>query len=244
MFLEEYVRTLHANFSTYYYDDLFGAKGYKVLLPDVMIFDHRYARRKGYLNTIQSLDCNIVLVTTHDLKRQINQYIHKFESIILSPLTLDKTRNVLEQFYKKEKELWVKRVEEKTVAFENTEVLVVEDNQINQKLIKAVLERFNVNVTLASNGLEALDVIEKNRFDLVFMDIEMPVMDGVEATKKILQYEVQNRLEHVPIVALTANAVIGDQERYMRAGVDHYLSKPIRLQKLQYVLEKYLKEED
>jgi len=240
MFLEEYIRTFNAEFSIYYYDDLFGAKGYKVILPDVLIFDHRYARRKGYLNILQSLDCHKVLVTTHELKGQINQYIHKFDSIVFSPMTYDKTSEVLEKFHRDESEFWVHNVETSKLEFENTNVLVVEDNSVNQKLIKTLLEKFKLNVTLASNGQEAFYLRQEKKYDLIFMDIEMPVMDGVEATKKILQYEVQNSLSHVPIVALTANALIGDQEKYIKAGIDYYLSKPIRLQKLKYILELYI----
>ncbi len=240
MFLEEYIRACNAKFSIYYYDDLFGAKGYKVILPDVMIFDHRYARRKGYLNIVQSLECNKVLITTNELKRDIDTYIHRFETIILAPATFDKTQEVLEKFHKSESEFWNNQLENKKLKFENTDVLVVEDNSINQKLIKTLLEKFNLNVTLASNGQEALYLREEKKFDLIFMDIEMPVMDGVEATKRILQYEVQNGLVHVPIVALTANALIGDQEKYLQAGIDYYLPKPIRLQKLHAILERYL----
>ena len=243
-FLEVYIRAFNAKFSIYYYDDLFGAKGYKVVLPDVLIFDHRYTRRKGYLNTVQSLECNTVLITTHNLKGQIDPYVHKFDSIIMSPATLDKTRKILEKFYKQESEFWAKNTETKTLKFKHTNVLVVEDNKVNQKLIKTLLEKFNLNVTLTSNGKEALHMRKDNRYDLIFMDIEMPIMDGVEATKKILQYEVEYGLTHVPIVALTANALIGDQEKYIKAGIDYYLSKPIRLQKLQHILEMYIKEKN
>ncbi len=240
IFLEEYVRTFNAEFSIYYYDDIFGSNSFKIRLPDIMIFDHRYARRKGFLNIIQSLDCNKALITTNGLKSQINKYIHKFDSIIYSPVTLNKTAIMLENIYKNENALWIKKKEIKKLKFKNINVLVVDDNYINQKLIKALLEKLNLNVTLAFNGLEALRMREKNVYDLIFMDIEMPVMSGLEATKKILQYELEHSLKHIPIIALTANALMGDKEKYIKAGIDNYLSKPIRLQKLQYLLALYL----
>ena len=241
LFLEKFVHTLNAEFSIYYYDDLFGSKGYKVALPDVMIFDHRYARRKGFLNITQSLDCNKILMTTNALKEQINKYVHKFESIILSPLTFTKTIKMLKNIPRNEKVFLVEKIEAKPKSNnKNINVLIVEDNPINQRLMKVLLEKFNLNIALVSNGKEAVRMRKENSYSLIFMDIEMPVMNGIEASKKILKYEAKNGLKHVPIVALTANALIGDKEKYVRSGMDNYLSKPIELHKLKYILEIYL----
>ena len=93
---------------------------------------------------------------------------------------------------------------------------------------------------LANNGQEAFEKRKNGTYDIVFMDIQMPVMDGVEATHAILDYEGKNDQPHVPIVALTANALKGDRERFLNEGLDEYVSKPIEMNELLYVLNKFL----
>ena len=99
-------------------------------------------------------------------------------------------------------------------------VLVAEDNEINQKLIRRTLEDLGLNITIVPNGLQALERRRSENFDMIFMDIAMPIMDGIEATHKILEYEEKNHLPHIPIVAITANALKGDRERFMKEGLD------------------------
>lgn len=114
-------------------------------------------------------------------------------------------------------------------------ILLAEDNLINQRVAQRMLEQLGYTSTLAINGLEALRAVEKERFDVVLMDIQMPEMDGEEAARKI-----RSRLpvERQPvIIALTANAIEGDAERYLEAGMNAYLSKPIQLAQLQKVLQ-------
>lgn len=121
-------------------------------------------------------------------------------------------------------------------------ILVAEDNFINQKLIKQILIRYGVLVELANNGLEAFEKYKDNReYDLIFMDIQMPVMDGIEATHEIIKYEEEEKLRHVPIIALTANALNGDRERFMSEGLDEYIAKPIETNELLFILKKFLK---
>ncbi len=119
------------------------------------------------------------------------------------------------------------------------EILVAEDNPINQKLIRIVLEKFGLNVTLANNGEEALEARKANRYDMIFMDVQMPVMGGVEATHRILEYEKENNLAHVPIIALTANALAGDREKYIGEGMDDYATKPLDVKVIENLVEKY-----
>ena len=107
------------------------------------------------------------------------------------------------------------------------DILVAEDLPENQVLIVALLERAGYRVRLASNGREALEEWERKRPDLILMDIQMPEMGGVEAAKAIRGLEARAG-EHTPIVALTAHAIKGDRERYLAAGMDDYISKPIR----------------
>ena len=119
------------------------------------------------------------------------------------------------------------------------EVLLVEDNFVNQKLAMKLLEMRGHSVILASNGKEALAALREHSFDLVMMDVQMPIMDGLEATLLLRERE-RSTGKHQPIVAMTALAMKGDRERCISAGMDGYLSKPIRPQKLDEVLARYL----
>jgi PAS domain S-box-containing protein len=118
-------------------------------------------------------------------------------------------------------------------------VLLAEDNTVNQRLASRLLEKRGHRVTIASNGQEALNLLERTSFDLVLMDVQMPLLDGLEATKLIRQREKETG-EHQPVVALTAHAVKGDEERCKEAGMDGYLAKPIRPPELDAVLETYM----
>ena len=118
-------------------------------------------------------------------------------------------------------------------------VLLAEDNLVNQRLACRLLEKRGHSVAVAANGLEALQAVEKESFDLVFMDVQMPVMDGFEATAAIRKREESGGMR-LPIVALTAHAMKGDREKCLAAGMDGYISKPIRPQELDEVLRKYL----
>jgi len=116
--------------------------------------------------------------------------------------------------------------------------LIVEDNMINQKLIQILLQEYDIGVSTAANGLEAVDMTKKNNFDIIFMDIDMPEMNGIIATKQIK--DRLDRKTKLPIVALTAMAMEGDREMLLREGLDDYLSKPLTRDKLEAILDKYL----
>ncbi len=110
-------------------------------------------------------------------------------------------------------------------------VLLVEDNAINQKIVLMSLNKKVKSIDLAKNGKEALDMFGKKKYDLILMDIQMPVMDGITATKKIR--EIETTMEHrVPIIAITANALAGDRDNCLAAGADDYLSKPFQMDEL------------
>ncbi len=114
-------------------------------------------------------------------------------------------------------------------------VLVAEDNLVNQKVIKALLERRGFSPRIVSNGLEAITAIREQPFDLILMDVQMPQMDGLAATVEIRRLEAQLKRRH-NIVAMTAHAMSGDRERCLEAGMDGYLSKPIELARLNEIL--------
>ncbi|MDA0745180.1 MAG: response regulator [bacterium] len=110
-------------------------------------------------------------------------------------------------------------------------ILLAEDNAVNQRLAVGLLENRSHRVRVASNGQEALDVLEAEHFDLVIMDVQMPDVDGFEATARIRERE-QITGGHVPIIAMTAYAMKGDQERCLASGMDAYVSKPVQAQEL------------
>jgi CheY-like chemotaxis protein len=106
-------------------------------------------------------------------------------------------------------------------------VLLVEDHPANQKLASWLLQRQGHQVTLAENGVEALRLMKALAFDVVLMDVQMPVMDGLEATRRIRELERERSDRHHPIIAMTAGAIVGDREKCLAAGMDDYISKPI-----------------
>jgi CheY-like chemotaxis protein/two-component sensor histidine kinase len=195
------------------------------------------------LHAVSELDPHQLIVIASVADRDINERfpIDK-ESILLRPLTPTKLIKALE----------AKTAEHDTASAQadvgsgvakamfNAKALIAEDNAINQKLVQNILQSMGLETDLANNGQEALEKRRENDYDIIFMDIQMPVMDGVEATHAILRYEGANELPHTPIVALTANALKGDRERFLSEGLDEYVSKPIEMNELLYVLNKFL----
>jgi PAS domain S-box-containing protein len=120
-------------------------------------------------------------------------------------------------------------------------VLVAEDDDVNQLAISRTLEKCNCSVVLVSDGEHAVQELGDQKFDLIFMDIQMPNVDGVEATKMIRSGKAGNSNMNVPIIALTAYAMIGDEEKFLQAGMDGYLAKPVDMDNVVNVLNKYRK---
>jgi PAS domain S-box-containing protein len=124
-------------------------------------------------------------------------------------------------------------------------ILLTEDNIINQKLAVRILENRGHRVTIAGNGAEALEALNRDRFDVVLMDVQMPVLDGLQATAEIRRRELATG-GHVPIIAMTAHAMAGDRERCISAGMDDYVSKPLKtldlLKTMQHTVDRIGKE--
>ena len=135
------------------------------------------------------------------------------------------------------------RVREKTpIAKMPLSILVAEDNPVNQKLLVRVLQQLGYSADLAANGKEVLKAVDKTRYNLVFMDVHMPEMDGLEATRRIVN--AAKREDRPIIVAVTADALQGDRDKCIEAGMDDYITKPIRLADIQEVLERWGKVAD
>jgi len=117
-------------------------------------------------------------------------------------------------------------------------VLVVEDNEVNRKLALRLLQRLGCSVDIATNGREAVEMTANRAYDMVFMDIQMPEMDGIEATRLIRERESATG-KHLPIIAMTAHAMEGDRERCLSSGMDDYLSKPVKVDLLAQMVERW-----
>lgn len=117
-------------------------------------------------------------------------------------------------------------------------ILVVEDNYINQRVLAAYLDKENISLLIANNGEEAIKFYDNMNFDCILMDIAMPIMDGIEATKKIRLKERWKR-KHTPIIAVTASDPENNRDRFFAAGIDDYLGKPINEISLKEKIEKY-----
>jgi len=125
--------------------------------------------------------------------------------------------------------------EEALPELKGLRVLLAEDNIVNQKLATGVLNKLGCDITVASNGARAVETWKSGEFDIVLMDVEMPELDGLQATAEIRREE-EGTEQHIPIIAMTAHAMVGDRERCLRAGMDDYLSKPVRLREIRQKL--------
>ncbi|GET20554.1 response regulator receiver domain-containing protein [Prolixibacter denitrificans] len=120
---------------------------------------------------------------------------------------------------------------------EGLSILLVEDNFLNQKITTYNLRKYNHKVSIANNGLEAVNLFKEKKFDLILMDIMMPVMDGLEATREIRKIEKANKLsEYTPIIAVTANTLDNDREKCLSWGMDEFIAKPFDMNQLNEIL--------
>jgi len=118
-------------------------------------------------------------------------------------------------------------------------ILLVEDNLLNQRIVLFSLKKFNHVVTIANNGFEAVEKFKSEEYDVILMDIMMPVMDGLEATLKIREVEETNKTcKRTPIIALTANTMDNDRNKCLSYGMDEFMSKPFDIEKLKLIFNK------
>lgn len=116
----------------------------------------------------------------------------------------------------------------------NYSILLVEDNKLNQTVVKFTLKRYGYDIDIANNGIEAVEKFKGNKYDFILMDIMMPEMDGIEATKNIRELEKENR---IPIIALTADIMVANEEKCLESGMDAHIAKPFEIDNLFRVLE-------
>jgi len=198
---------------------------------DLLFIDNDFIDDDG-LMAFSSANEQTVLITKSYYMKKIDSMGLDLFKVLYEPINSSKIRSVLESYdaeafnTRKQKTSRRKKFDEKNSRFAAS-VLVAEDNVINQKLIRRTLEDLGLTVTVANNGLEAFEKRKNGEYDLIFMDIQMPVLDGMEATQEILDFEEDYDQHHIPIIALTANALKGDRERFMAVGMDEYTTKPL-----------------
>jgi len=238
MILKQYITYYGSSFDTF--EKIEDASASR---PNMIIVDQVTLDRYGIAHFKQEC-CHMVLLTSSRLQGELKEEREIFDEIIYMPVTFEKIGKILSSDTKKVVDKAAAKAQKSTDAqpvkqFEDLHILVAEDNPINQKLIKVVLENFGLNVTLVTNGIEAVEARKRGEYDMIFMDIQMPEMGGVEATHQILAYEKENGLAHIPIIALTANALSGDKEKYMAEGMDDYATKPLDIKAIEKLIGEY-----
>ncbi|MCD6231060.1 PAS domain S-box protein [Candidatus Aerophobetes bacterium] len=220
----------------------------------LLLLDSRMPGMNGFevarklKNDFLMRDITIMMLTSDEQKGDKRRCRELgISSYLVKPVTslrlLDAIRKILSKSDKKP--LLVKSVkftprkkrELSLKKFPKLNILLAEDDKVSQKIAKMMLEKQGWKVTTAENGREALKLLEERDFDLILMDVQMPNMDGVEATKRIRE---NNYKKDIPIIALTAHAIKGDKERFLKAGMDDYVSKPIKSRMLYEVIERCL----
>ena len=228
-----------------YYSDFAGLKNLIFKSGSNLIVADYSNLTKEELEEYKKIKLPIILILKASQQSKFSEFNTKYITPIYEPVNISKLVKVLESKREflpaQETPVEVKPIPRATLGKKfKAEVLVAEDNEINQKLIKRTLEDLGLSIAIVPNGLQALERRKTGHFDMIFMDIAMPVMDGIEATHKILEFEEKNRLPHIPIVAITANALKGDRERFMKEGLDEYITKPIKKESILNILNVFI----
>ncbi len=181
------------------------------------------------------------LAVAHKLLREMESKltIKNEGSDSLVSFCLDFTRDLTKVVQEESQSGQADETEESPVDLKDAEVLLVEDNDINQKIVILSLRKHVSKIDVAPNGKVALEMFGSKQYDLILMDIMMPVMDGITATKKIREIESTGG-KHVPIIAITANALAGDRDNCLAAGVDEYIAKPFHTETLIEMMQNLL----
>lgn len=242
-YLQEYLEFLKVNYTKFRdMDELLNLK--KEQNYDFVFVDYDYTSQNT-LSSYANLPSKLLLLTRSSKMKNIDSLNLDIFKTIYEPLNYSKIKTIFENYKKtsisdtEERNKPLKEFNEETSKFK-ANVLVAEDNVINQKLIRRTLEDLGLTITIANNGLEAFQKRKDEEFDLIFMDIQMPYLDGVEATKEILEYEEDYNQPHVPIIALTANALKGDKDKFISMGLDEYTPKPLIRKEIITLLNHFL----
>jgi signal transduction histidine kinase/CheY-like chemotaxis protein len=217
---------------------LFSEKNYHIVLMDIRmpVMDGLEATEKFReieQNDLTRTPTTIVAFTAYAIEGDRERFIAAgMDDYIAKPFQPEELIRVIEKYAIRHRFRTQRRLK----------ILLAEDNKINQKVASKTLESFGHQVDVVENGLEAIDKVKQNHYDLIMMDLEMPEMDGIEATRVIRKLESENLLEgpdrkHIKIVALTAHSTTEDKARCQEAGMDDYISKPFRQSEIARALQ-------
>ena len=242
-YLKEYLDYFGVSYTVFHeYDELKMLE--RQVNYDLLIVDNDYTDEEGLISYAASQE-QLVLITKSYYMKKIDSMGLDIFKVLYEPLNSTKVRATLDAYdaeafsTRKQKAARRKKFDEKNSRFAAS-ALVAEDNIINQKLIRRTLEDLGLEITIANNGLEAFEKRKNGSYDIIFMDIQMPVLDGIEATQEILDFEEDYNQHHTPIIALTANALKGDRERFLAAGMDEYTTKPLVRSEIISLLNNFL----
>jgi CheY-like chemotaxis protein len=195
--------------------------------------------KKHLQEQFPNLNSRLILVTTspHDLKSS------EFSAVIQKPLFPDCLFTCIQNQLSANYQLHITATEHhhcKDITFKDARILLVEDNLVNQKVAVGIMKKWNLEVQTAINGIEAIEALSRQCFNLVLMDVQMPELDGYEATQQIRSGTNSVLYPDVPIIAMTAHTMNGDKERCLEAGMNDYISKPFNVDQLFSVLNKWI----
>ncbi len=178
-----------------------------------------------------------ILITGYDQdEARIKAKEAEIDAYMLKPIRVDELSRILTNIFQERRAPLPSNTRSgRSVKLEGTQILLVEDVSMNQELAIEILSKRDIQVTIANNGLEGVDAVKAGTFDLVLMDMQMPVMDGCQATLNIREFD-----QKLPIIAMTANAMAGDKQKCLAAGMNDYIAKPINPEELFSVIGKWL----
>jgi two-component system, sensor histidine kinase and response regulator len=225
-------------------------RAYEAVLIDQMLQDTDGATLGGNIRNDAELgSARLVMLTPMDRPVDVQRFASiGFSGSLAKPVRVRELVRCLDRVLAPEPQGWHMRSQplhaaDMKVSQHSTQpiaanALVVEDNVVNQKVARRFLEQLGCTVTVVANGAEAVETVRNGAFDIVFMDLQMPVMDGFTATRHIREHEGSRK--HTPIIALTANAMVGQHERCLADGMDGFLTKPIEVERLRNVLVEFI----
>jgi CheY-like chemotaxis protein len=208
--------------------------------PDIYILDEAIEYRKELLDIIANAPTKNVLIANKG-HEELPQWI---DWVLEQPLSYSDVLEMSYKIFKNKRTTDNKPKVKKELSLKDMRILLAEDNPVNRKLAEALLKKMGPQVDMVENGQEAYVKRISDSYHVILMDIEMPVLDGIGATEKILEYEKDNHKEHIPIIALTANTLQETKQKHPDFNMDGLLSKPIKADELKEVLTKILEEKN
>lgn len=197
-----------------------------------------YIMRKKIVMANQTI--GLFAIADHSASKKVRHY--GFSAAITRPVRRSALFEAVESIEGRVQEIQNRQQRDSDVTGNgliSCDILLVEDNTINQQVANAILSKQGYAVHLAKDGSQAIEYFKSEKYDIILMDCQMPVMDGFEATRQIREYERENNLIRTPIIALTANALRSDKEACLAAGMDDFMVKPIQIQAIAEIFKKY-----